>query len=273
MTDQPYTRDEIERILDSEKCRADDYETDRCHRHDGLMPLVGDSCTRKRSDLLAIIRQLLDQTDQLNALVGTVAEQAIHSRGEQVNDHMQAAKALMADRPDDGDVFAAQTHAMIAIAESLRSGTIERTETVTHYEPFQIPCERCAGSGTDPEARPDAQNRPQTAQEPESTPTATPEPERPQEGHAEDDEGVSGAIRTAASTPTRRARNRVTDALLAEVVKVYRDAWDSGGPPTKAVAEYFDRPHSTAARWVGEARRRGMLAPSDGSRGGEVGRA
>lgn len=73
---KPYTRDEIERILDSEKCRADDYETDRCRRHNGLMPLVGDSCSRRRSDLLAIIRQLLDQTDQLNALVGTVAEQA-----------------------------------------------------------------------------------------------------------------------------------------------------------------------------------------------------
>lgn len=98
-----------------------------------------------------------------------------------MTDHLQAAKALMADRPDDGDVFAAQTHAMIAIAESLRSGTIERTETVTHYEPFQIPCERCAGSGTDPEARPDAQNRPQAASEPEQAPTVTPEPERPQE--------------------------------------------------------------------------------------------
>ena len=61
---EPYTRDEIERILRRETCRPDDYETDRCHRHNGLMPLVGDSCTRRRSDLLAIIRQLLDQTDR-----------------------------------------------------------------------------------------------------------------------------------------------------------------------------------------------------------------
>lgn len=83
-------------------------------------------------------------------------------------------------------------------------------------------------------------------------------------------DGISKAIRTAHETPTRRARNRVTDALLKEVVQVYREAWESGGPPTKTVAEHFGRPHSTAARWVGEARRRGLLSPSDGSRGGEV---
>lgn len=76
MTDQPYTRDEIEHILDREKCDNDDWRM-WCTVHDEPWQYHMDAeCDKAPLDLLAIIRQLLDQTDQLNALVGTVAEQA-----------------------------------------------------------------------------------------------------------------------------------------------------------------------------------------------------
>jgi|SRR5665647_1061483 len=81
---------------------------------------------------------------------------------------------------------------------------------------------------------------------------------------------VSEAIRVAATVPVTRRRDRVTDDLLREVADVYRKAWAAGDPPTQAVASHFYKSHSTAARWVGLARKAGYLGPADGSRGGEL---
>jgi hypothetical protein len=54
-------------------------------------------------------------------------------------------------------------------------------------------------------------------------------------------------------------RHRITDGHLEEVSKVYRAADLVGKPPTRAVAEHFGVAHSTAAKWVGTARRNGKL--------------
>ncbi|MHC3391331.1 hypothetical protein ACLQ2E_18025 [Streptomyces lavendulocolor] len=61
------------------------------------------------------------------------------------------------------------------------------------------------------------------------------------------------------SVPETRKRYRITDEHLKEVVRVYTEAAEAGEPPTKAVAELFEVAHSTAAKWVGAARRKGML--------------
>ena len=81
---------------------------------------------------------------------------------------------------------------------------------------------------------------------------------------------IGEAIRTAARTPLRRRRDRITDDLLREVAQVYRAANDAGEAPTMAVAQHFYKSHSSAARWVGLAREAGHLGQADGSRGGEV---
>lgn len=81
---------------------------------------------------------------------------------------------------------------------------------------------------------------------------------------------ISHAIRTAIRTPLRRRRNRITPAHLREVAAIYRGAAAAGEPPTMAVKDHFQVSHSTAARWVGEARKVGELNPADGSRGGEI---
>lgn len=71
------------------------------------------------------------------------------------------------------------------------------------------------------------------------------------------------AVDGAKTVPTGgRPRNRITDAHLAEVVKVYQAADEGGRPPTRAVANAFNTSHSTAARWVGQARKKGMLPPA-----------
>lgn len=76
-------------------------------------------------------------------------------------------------------------------------------------------------------------------------------------------------LREAFSTPISRRRNRLTAEHLANVAAVYRQAWQDGLPPTKAIAADFSVSHSTAARWVGAARKAGQLGPADSSRGGE----
>ena len=80
------------------------------------------------------------------------------------------------------------------------------------------------------------------------------------------------AIIRAGQTPlTPRRRNRVTSEHLAEVARVYREAWEAGEHPTMAVRDHFGVSHSTAARWVGQARQKGKLRPpAEGSRGGEM---
>ena len=76
-------------------------------------------------------------------------------------------------------------------------------------------------------------------------------------------------LKEAFSIPISRRRNRLTAEHLANVAAVYRQAWKDGSPPTKAVAVDFSVSHSTAARWVGAARKAGHLGSADSSRGGE----
>lgn len=46
-----------------------------------------------------------------------------------------------------------------------------------------------------------------------------------------------------------------------QVAEVYDEAIDAGDPPTLAVAESFDVPYTTAARWVRRCRALGLLPP------------
>lgn len=65
----------------------------------------------------------------------------------------------------------------------------------------------------------------------------------------------------AEPAPTPGARNRylLTSDHLQKVSAVYSDAVKRGEPPTRAVQHHFDTAHSTAAKWVGHARRAGLL--------------
>jgi len=60
-------------------------------------------------------------------------------------------------------------------------------------------------------------------------------------------------------TPSVGKRYRLTRAHLEDVAAVYREALENGAGPTRAVANHFDVSHSTAAKWVGKARRHGAL--------------
>jgi len=92
-------------------------------------------------------------------------------------------------------------------------------------------------------------------------------------GEGEPDDAWNTAMGTtllnAFNTPITQRRKRLTDSHLVKVAEVYRVAWQDGSPPTKAVAQEFYVSHSTAARWVGAARKAGHLGPADSSRGGE----
>lgn len=64
---------------------------------------------------------------------------------------------------------------------------------------------------------------------------------------------------TKAPAAARRKRYRITPDHLKEVTRIYSEAAERGEPPTRAVADTFDVAHSTAAKWVGAARREGLL--------------
>ncbi|MGW1892110.1 hypothetical protein ACWCP6_17900 [Streptomyces sp. NPDC002004] len=71
------------------------------------------------------------------------------------------------------------------------------------------------------------------------------------------------AYASARGTPNpRRKRVRITDEFLQKVARVYSVAERAGLPPTREVASQFKAPHSTAARWVGSARRKKFLPPA-----------
>lgn len=53
-------------------------------------------------------------------------------------------------------------------------------------------------------------------------------------------------------------------AHFEEVARVYEDAHQRGDAPTTAVADHFDKPYSTAARWVSRARHEYDLLPKTG---------
>ncbi len=67
---------------------------------------------------------------------------------------------------------------------------------------------------------------------------------------------------------TPRRRRRVTDDLLGRVAKIYRDHLDEGAP-TQAVAEELMVSHSTATRYVAQARDRGLLGRTTPGLAGE----
>lgn len=75
--------------------------------------------------------------------------------------------------------------------------------------------------------------------------------------------GIGDAIRKAQDVPVRgQRRNRITGKHLDEVAQVYVAADAAGEPPTRAVADHFKTSHSTAARWVGLARKQEKLPPA-----------
>jgi hypothetical protein len=56
---------------------------------------------------------------------------------------------------------------------------------------------------------------------------------------------------------------RLPDDLLRDAAKVYGDALERGDAPVQAVLAHFHLSRPTAGRWVGEARRRGFLPPTE----------
>lgn len=76
-------------------------------------------------------------------------------------------------------------------------------------------------------------------------------------------EAYAEAREYPASYPApRKRRHRITDEFLQEVANVYQMAENMGTPPTREVANHFKVPHSTAARWVGSARKKKKLPPA-----------
>ena len=65
-------------------------------------------------------------------------------------------------------------------------------------------------------------------------------------------------------------RPRVSYDLLVEVARVYRREHQRSDAPTQAVADHFDRPRSTAAKWVQRAREEGLLGPTEPRKAGEL---
>jgi hypothetical protein len=64
------------------------------------------------------------------------------------------------------------------------------------------------------------------------------------------------AMTAVEQLPLGRRRNRITDAHLLDVARVYSAADEAGLPPTQAVAAKFHAAPSTAATWAGLARER-----------------
>lgn len=58
-------------------------------------------------------------------------------------------------------------------------------------------------------------------------------------------------------------RRKITPEHLEEVAKVYRNAQANDDPPTRAVQIHFAVSHSTAAKWVGAARKAELLPPHE----------
>ncbi|MFF7200482.1 hypothetical protein [Streptomyces sp. NPDC008141] len=76
------------------------------------------------------------------------------------------------------------------------------------------------------------------------------------------EDGLKTMAQAKQYRPTRAPgskRYKITEQHLKEVVRIYSESVELGEPPTKAVAEAFEVAHSTAAKWVGAARRSGLL--------------
>jgi hypothetical protein len=85
-----------------------------------------------------------------------------------------------------------------------------------------------------------------------------------------DDERQSFREEYASKTRRPRRGSPISQEHLAEVAKRYREAAEKGDHPTQAVAREMNVARSTAARWVGLARRHGLLGPSLPGRAGEA---
>ncbi|MGW0169525.1 hypothetical protein ACWDWT_30770 [Streptomyces sp. NPDC003343] len=66
----------------------------------------------------------------------------------------------------------------------------------------------------------------------------------------------------SASEPGVQRRRKITRSHLEEVAKIYNEAQENDEPPTRAVQTHFGVSHSTAAKWVGAARRNDLLPPA-----------
>ncbi|WP_432135177.1 hypothetical protein [Streptomyces sp. bgisy154] len=64
-----------------------------------------------------------------------------------------------------------------------------------------------------------------------------------------------------APEPGVQRRRKITQDHLEEVAKIYNEAQENDEPPTRAVQNHFGVSHSTAAKWVGAARRSNLLPP------------
>ena len=71
------------------------------------------------------------------------------------------------------------------------------------------------------------------------------------------------APRTSAGPDSRKP-----DRDYHEVANVYFRAWVRGEAPLEVIAEKYTVSHSTAARWVRVARKRGILSPAEHGRAG-----
>jgi hypothetical protein len=67
-----------------------------------------------------------------------------------------------------------------------------------------------------------------------------------------------------------RQGSPLTDENLRQVADIYRAADKRGDPPTQKVADVMHVARSTAARWVGKARKQGFLGPALKGRSGEA---
>lgn len=74
----------------------------------------------------------------------------------------------------------------------------------------------------------------------------------------EDEVGNALAV-LSATRPRKRRRTSITDEHLEAVAKIYLAAPEK---PTLAVERHFITNHSTAARWVGLARKAGLIPPA-----------
>ncbi|MBL3670266.1 hypothetical protein JL475_30680 [Streptomyces sp. M2CJ-2] len=71
----------------------------------------------------------------------------------------------------------------------------------------------------------------------------------------------SDSTAAPAPEPGVQRRRKITPQHLEEVAKIYNEAQCNDEPPTRAVQNYFGVSHSTAAKWVGAARRSSLLPP------------
>jgi hypothetical protein len=71
-------------------------------------------------------------------------------------------------------------------------------------------------------------------------------------------EGLPALSKPRQDEPTHP--RRYAEDHYADVTETYLRAWRRNDPPTRAVAEHFRVPHSTASKWVRKARDLGLLS-------------